>query len=207
MGVLGYLYAKIIKKLRWNATINSIVDKTAKIESGSSVVNSKIGRFSFCGYDCTVINCNIGSFCSIASRVSMGGTSHPLTWVSTSPAFYKGRDSISKRLASLEYLESEPKKYTEIGHDVWIGEGALIKAGVKIANGAVVGMGAVVTKDVGAYEIWGGTPAHYIKKRFSDEIALSLEKSEWWNYSEEELLIYAVDFNNPEKFLNKVRRA
>lgn len=206
MGIFGYLYAKTVKKIRWNATLNSKIHKTARIESGSLVVQSSMDRFSFCGYDCLIVNCTIGSFCSIASNVSIGGASHPLTWVSTSPAFYKGRDSISKRLASLEYGESKIKNCTVIGNDVWIGEGAMIKAGVNIANGAVVGMGAVVTKDIGPYEIWAGNPARCIRKRFSEELIVRLEKSFWWDWPEEKLRRYAMFFDSPEKLLDQEKR-
>jgi tetrahydrodipicolinate N-succinyltransferase len=51
-----------------------------------------------------------------------------------------------------------------IGDDVWIGVRAIILPGVKIGNGSVIGAGAVVTKDVGAYEEVGGNPARLIKK-------------------------------------------
>lgn len=52
-----------------------------------------------------------------------------------------------------------------VGNDVWIGYGAIILAGVHIGDGAVIGAGAVVTKDVQAYNIVGGVPAKVIKKR------------------------------------------
>lgn len=52
-----------------------------------------------------------------------------------------------------------------IGHHVWIGTGAIILQGVKIGDGAVVAAGAVVTKDITAYEIWGGVPARKIGER------------------------------------------
>ena len=52
-----------------------------------------------------------------------------------------------------------------IGEDVWIGTHVVVLAGVKIGQGAVVGAGSIVTKDVPAYEIWAGAPARYIKTR------------------------------------------
>ena len=58
---------------------------------------------------------------------------------------------------------------TSIGNDVWIGEGCKIRAGVSIADGAVLGMGSVLTKDIGAYEIWAGNPAKFIRKRLENE--------------------------------------
>ena len=52
-----------------------------------------------------------------------------------------------------------------IGDDVWSGAKAIILPGVKIGRDAVVGAGAVVTKDVPAYCIVGGVPANIIKRR------------------------------------------
>lgn len=58
----------------------------------------------------------------------------------------------------------QEKKVT-IGNDVWIGRNAIILPGVKIGDGAIVGAGAVVTKDVDKYSIVGGSPAKLIKTR------------------------------------------
>lgn len=52
-----------------------------------------------------------------------------------------------------------------IGNDVWIGFGAIILAGVHIADGAIIAAGAVVTKDVNPYTVVGGVPAKYITSR------------------------------------------
>lgn len=52
-----------------------------------------------------------------------------------------------------------------IGRNVFIGAKALILPGIHIGEGAVVGAGSVVTKDVKAWEIVGGNPAKFIKKR------------------------------------------
>lgn len=55
-----------------------------------------------------------------------------------------------------------------IGHHVWIGTGATVLQGVKIGDGAVIAAGAVVTRDVPPYEVWGGVPAKRISTRSKD---------------------------------------
>ena len=57
-----------------------------------------------------------------------------------------------------------PKKVV-IGNDVWIGTRAIILPGTTIGNGAIIGAGAVVTKDVPEYGIVGGVPAKLIRSR------------------------------------------
>ncbi|MBI5663320.1 MAG: acetyltransferase [Ignavibacterium album] len=52
-----------------------------------------------------------------------------------------------------------------IGENVFIGAKALILPGIKIGDGAVIGAGSVVTKDVESYTIVGGNPARFLKKR------------------------------------------
>lgn len=52
-----------------------------------------------------------------------------------------------------------------IGNDVWIGFGAKIMAGVTIADGCVIGAGAVITHDTEPYGVYVGVPAKLIKKR------------------------------------------
>lgn len=162
---------------------NSIIDKSSKIGNGSQIVECLVGRYTYI-YESKVINANVGSFCSIASDCIIGGGSHPITWLSTSPVFYKGKNVFKKNFSDNEFLEY---KKTFIGNDVWIGSRCLIKGGVKIGNGAIIGMGSVVTKNVPSYEIWAGNPAKFIKKRFSKQEIEKIEKLEWWNWSEEEL--------------------
>jgi acetyltransferase-like isoleucine patch superfamily enzyme len=56
----------------------------------------------------------------------------------------------------------------DIGDRVWIAYRAIILPGVRIGEGAVVGAGSVVTKDVEPYTIVAGNPARLIKKRSSN---------------------------------------
>jgi len=199
---LGYLYSKIIKKLRGSSIINSEIDKTSKIESGSNIVNTTMQRHSFAGYNCEISNCNIGSFTSIANNVVIGGAKHPMKWVSMSPVFYEGRDSVKTKFSE---HKRDSIEFTQIGHDVWIGEKALIKQGVKIGNGAVIGMGSVVTKNIDPYTIVAGCPAKVLRKRFDDKIISDLMKSKWWAFNDDKLQQYAQYFADPKIFIEKLK--
>lgn len=149
-----YYLARLIKKMIPAALKRTEIPKTSKVGGGSRLIDVSFGKYSFCGYDCEMYDTTIGSFCSIANNVKIGLQTHPLTWASSSPAFYTGKDSIPKDMAKLKF--SPPLEQTQIGNDVWIGVNCCVKRGVKIGNGAVLGMGAVVAHDVGPYEIWGG---------------------------------------------------
>lgn len=197
----AFFWAKIFKKLHGTAIKNCVIDNTSKIEAGSHVVNSIMKRHSFCGYNCEIINCDIGAFCSIANNVIIGGGMHPMGWVSMSPVFYEGRDSVKAKFSS---FKRELPKRTIIGNDVWIGQNVLIKQGVNIGTGAVVGMGSVVTKDIEPYAIVAGTPARIIRYRFSEEIIEKLFLSKWWDLPNEALQNHAKYITDPEKFLQSL---
>lgn len=79
------------------------------------------------------------------------------------------------------------KGATIIGNDVLIMAQAMVISGVKIGDGAIIGAGAIVTKDVPPYAIVGGNPAKIIKYRFSEEQIKLLLRIRWWDWSFEEL--------------------
>lgn len=201
---LAYLYSKFFKKvIRGKSVLNSRVDKMAKIYSGTQFQSSSMGRYSYVGYDCEILHCEIGSFCSIANGVVIGGAQHPLDWISTSPVFYNEAGGTGRHLGNLP-VASTPQ--TVIGHDVWIGSRAQVLAGVKIGNGAVVGAGAVVTKDVPPYAIVGGVPARIIRYRFSEKEIEMIEETQWWNCSDEELRTSAAMANQPFVFCQNLKK-
>jgi len=125
----------------------------------------------------------IGKFCSLAGGVKFimaGNQGHRHDWITTYPFDWLDDDFDN-------YQTQPPKAFcakgnTVIGNDVWIGAQALIMPGVHISDGAVIAARAVVTKDVGPYEIVGGNPAKLIKKRFTDEQIAMLLKVQWWNW-------------------------
>jgi acetyltransferase-like isoleucine patch superfamily enzyme len=200
---IEYIISKIIKKLHLRAMKNSLIHKNSSVGPGTQFINSTMDRHSFCGYDCIIINTSIGGFCSIAGNCEIGGASHSIDWVSTSPVFNENKDQIKKKYSYHKYNTSQD---TKIGNDVWIAAKCIIKAGVTIGDGAVVGMGSVVTKDIPPYEIWAGNPARLIRKRFDDTTIARLLEIEWWEYDDEILEKYAEYFNDVPKFLEEVSR-
>jgi acetyltransferase-like isoleucine patch superfamily enzyme len=198
---LKYIVSRVLKKMRGSAILNSNIDCKSKVESGSTVINSSFDRHSFCGYDCLFNNCKVGAFTSIASNVKVGGSTHPMEYVSMSPVFLSHRDSVKTKLATHVY-SNIPK--TIIGNDVWIGEGVHVKSGVTIGSGAVIGMGSVVTKDVPDYAIFCGNPARLVRYRFNDDIRRRLVASEWWAMTDEELTSLGGVITDPERFLEVV---
>ncbi len=55
-----------------------------------------------------------------------------------------------------------------IGADVWIGGGAILLPGITVGDGAVIGAGSVVTKDVARDAVVAGNPARAITRKRRD---------------------------------------
>lgn len=127
----------------------------------------KVGNESYGGLNVytffgDVSSLSIGSYCSIAERVSfVVGGEHNTNILSSYP--------IKQFIVGSE-IESFGKGNINIDNDVWIGYGATILSGVHIGQGAVVAAGAVVSKDVPPYAIVGGVPAKVIRYRFSQPV-------------------------------------
>jgi acetyltransferase-like isoleucine patch superfamily enzyme len=197
---LAYVWAKVTKKVRLAASKDSTVHPTSKLESGTSFYHSTLGKHSFVGHDCDVFSADIGSFTSIANGVVIGGGRHPMEWVAMSPVFYQGRDSVKAKFA--EYARDVPRRVT-IGHDVWIGRSAIVLPGVQVGDGAVVGAGAIVTKNVRSYAIVAGNPARTIRYRFDEVTIARLLAIQWWNLEEATLRRLAVDIKDVATFLQR----
>lgn len=191
-----YGFARLLNR-KPSAIRGSTINKTASVGNGAQIVNCTIGRYSYI-YGTSIVQADVGAFCSIAAGSSIGGGSHPTDWVSSSPVFYKGKNVLKQNFSQNKYQEF---KKTKIGNDVWIGAKCLVKGGVTIGDGAVIGMGSVVTKDIPPYEIWAGNPAKFIRKRFDDETIEKLLKIKWWDMPDKDLKDLGDLFNAPQKFI------
>ena len=129
----------------------------------------------------------IGKFCSIACGVKFlfNCANHTLKSLSTYtfPLFYEDWELEKSNVASA----CDNKGDIVIGNDVWIGFEAVILAGVKIGDGAIIGTRAVVTKDVPPYSIVGGIPAKVIRKRYSPDIIELLLSLRWWDWTKDRI--------------------
>lgn len=184
---------------------HNLIDKRTEIR------NSEIGEFSYVSFDCRLIKCRIGKFCSIGPRVYAGFSSHPTKqWVSTHPAFYMNLMdllgyAIHEEVVPLydAYKEAKPGFLSYIGNDVWIGSDVKIMDGVTIGDGVIIASGAVVTKDVPPYTIVGGIPAKVIRHRFSNEQIRHLQEINWWDKPIEWIKNNYRDFSDIDLFLSK----
>lgn len=129
----------------------------------------------------------IGKFCSIACGVKFlfNCANHTLKSLSTYTfsLFYEDWELEKSNVASAW----DNKGDIVIGNDVWIGFEAVILAGVKIGDGAIIGTRAVVTKDVPPYSIVGGIPAKVIRKRYSPDIIELLLSLRWWDWTKDRI--------------------
>jgi acetyltransferase-like isoleucine patch superfamily enzyme len=121
----------------------------------------------------------IGSFCSIGPGVLfIGAAEHRVDTATTYPL----RIVDGKIRNGAEAFSKGP---ITVGHDVWFGARCIVLSGVTIGNGAVIGAGSIVTRDIPPYAIAVGNPARVIRYRFSPEIIERLQSSQWWNWSDD----------------------
>lgn len=164
----------------------SKVSKNAKIWRFAKLDHSEVGDYTYVGPKARIIYAKIGKFCSIAGETCIGMGTHPLDYISSSPIFFSKKNGTGKRWVS-KNVDFKEYNTINIGNDVWIGSRAMILGGVTIGDGAVVGAGALVTKDVPPYAIVGGIPARIIRYRFDNSKIEYLLKSKWWDRSETDL--------------------
>jgi hypothetical protein len=154
-------------------------ENNVSINRRNYINNSEIGCFTYTSAN-TIINFSkIGRYCSIARNVDIGGFDHDFCKVSTMPFF---RFAQMKAGGDKLVIQPESDDLCQIGNDVWIAAGVNILHKAKVRNGAVIGAGSVVTKDVAPYSIVAGVPAKVIGMRFDERFISDLQEIQWWNW-------------------------
>lgn len=139
------LRVKLLKELLGSTGERVYMEPDIRFDYG---YNTHVGENFFANFDCTILDaCEVrfGDNCMLGPGVHIYTATHPIHPV--------------ERNSGREYA-----KPVRIGHNVWIGGGAIINPGVTIGDNAVIASGAVVTKDVPANVVVGGNPARIIKR-------------------------------------------
>ncbi len=161
-----FFYLKFLFRYPFDKFKKNKIHFSTRISQNSLISNSRIGIGNYIACNTVIVNTNIGNYCSIAPGVQIGGMQHSYWWLSTSPR-------LSNKCIS--------NKTTIIGNDVWIAAGCIIKQGVTIGDGAVIGAMSFVNTDVPENSIYFGSPAKFYKKRLEDDLFLKLKKSKYWD--------------------------
>ena len=174
-----------------------------EIGKGSRVSNTTFGDYSYCDRYADIANAEIGKFANIAAFTRIGATDHPLDTASCHHFLYRSDDYWDDAGRDDAFFAHRKSRKAVIGHDTWIGAGAMIKPEVTVGHGAVIGAGALVTKDVEPYTIVAGTPAKPLRQRQPKEIAGRLIDLAWWDWPHEDLRSALDDFRrlSAEDFL------
>ena len=195
-----------------------IIEPPALIREGLYEIDF-IGAFTFMGGRRTELRHvgMIGRFCSIAYNIMAGVEEHPADFLSPNPMFmgaFSWRQAERFRAENQETLKHSSRVWRQrrdaqfgkitIGSDVWIGEGALIRRGVSIGNGAVIAARAFVNRDVPPYAIVGGTPARILRYRFEPDVVAALLELNWWNYGLSALR--GVDMSDIHQAIDRIDR-
>ena len=171
---------------------NAVLGRFTELKERVQFCDSTLGDYSYVERHSEVIYADIGKFCAIAADVRINALNHPMERISQHKITYRPNEYFTGAKIDKAFRQSRIAKRVEIGHDVWIGHGAIILPGVSIGHGAVVAAGAVVTKDVEPYAVVGGVPAQFLKWRFPPEISVRIITLAWWDW-EHERLAKAVD--------------
>ena len=182
-----------------------LIDPSAKVQEATlgaycevgartKLLDVAMGDYSYVVNDSEITYTTIGKFCSIAAMTRINPGNHPMHRATQAHFTYRASAYFPGEADEAEFFEWRKSFRVHIGHDVWIGHGAIVLPGRNIGTGAVIAAGAIVTKDVPAYTIVAGNPARIVRRRFSEEVAGQLAKLAWWDWDHDKLREALPDF-------------
>jgi chloramphenicol O-acetyltransferase type B len=131
----------------------------------------------------------VGKYCSLSADVeAFLAKDHNLNLISTYP-FTHRKMPITKLIrkpphAATQHYNLERRPEIHIGNDVWIGQKAIIFAGVTVGDGACIGAFTIVTKNIPPYSVVVGH-SRIVRTRFSAEDVEFLLKLKWWDFDDQ----------------------
>lgn len=146
------------------------INVTSYIGDRTFMRKCNVGKWCYIGSNGTFNNTVFGNYSCIAPSTQIGGMEHSYWALSISP--HLSEECVSGNT-------------TYIGHDVWVAANCIIKQGIVIGNGAVIGAHSFVNKDVPPYAIVFGSPAKVYKYRFDKNVIQKLEESRYWEENPE----------------------
>lgn len=163
------------------------------------------GKYSGMNENCYVARATVGAYCAIGARTAINPFNHPVDWLSINEFQYHPNSfDWVPEYRDLDRLERTPDmfRHVTIGNDVWTGHNVNVMAGVSVGDGAIIGAGSVVTKDVPPFAIVAGVPARVVRMRFSDAVIERLLRVKWWDLELSELS--ALPFRDVERCLDRI---
>lgn len=167
---------KTIARLIYNSIAKKMPLSYSPVNLGARYIRAYLGKILLleCGQNINIEkgaafgenvtlgdNSGIGINAFISSNVSIGNN----VMMGPDCIIYTANHSFENRGIPMRCQGFSEKKEVNIGDDVWIGGRVIILPGIKIGKGAIIGAGAVVTKDVPEYAIVAGNPAKIIRYR------------------------------------------
>lgn len=185
--------------------IGAVIEGPALIESSPAELLG-CGAFTDIRRGGRISRCTFGRYCSIGPDVNFGSPEHRTDGLSMASVFGSDPDWARHERGFPVMSGIVAYAATTIGHDVWVGNGAFIRAGVTIGHGAVIGARAVVTRDVPPYAVVAGVPARVIRYRFPPALVERLLAVEWWNYDPAFLRDSGIGFRDVEGMVGFLER-
>src|SRR5215467_9048592 len=164
-----------------------------------------VGKYSGMNEDCFAARGTIGAFCAIGARTAINPFNHPTDWLSIHEFQYHPRSfDWVPEYNDLDRLERtrDMFQHVTIGNDVWTGHNVNILPGVSVGDGAVIGAGSIVTKNVPPFAIVAGVPAQVHRMRFSERTIERLLRLKWWELELSELS--GLPFRDIDRCLDRI---
>ncbi|WP_072680665.1 DapH/DapD/GlmU-related protein [Arcobacter sp. LA11] len=186
-----------------NAIIqNSSFGKYTEVRDFANISDTIIDDYSYVSEYTQIANTIIGKFSNIAAQVRINPGFHPYEMPCQHHLLYR-REMYGFGEDDKAFFNYRKTQQVKIGHDTWIGHGAVIMPGIKVGNGAIIGANAVVTKDVPSYAIVAGVSSKIMKYRFTKDIINRLEEIAWWDWSHDEIASRIDDLKDIREFIYK----